>query len=173
MYIGFLSTAFIRNCYCIKDGLSLKIKNTYSPVLHSQTELMKLCPCGRYRQVNSVLHCLPLGLNSCSIHNKQPLNWPCIECLMSWVVYQYSCVFLVRGDTESAKCVIILLQMGRNSQIPTEQENIWNRHLKKFYAICYGKYVGIWLWTFDLCFVCGLHCSTLHTLYSSICPVVC
>ena len=41
-----------------KDGLSLKntIKNTYSSVHHSHTVLMKVCPCGRYRQLNSVLY---------------------------------------------------------------------------------------------------------------------
>ena len=31
-------------------------KFTYSSVLHSDTVLMKLCPCGRYRQLNSVLY---------------------------------------------------------------------------------------------------------------------
>ena len=31
-------------------------KCTYSSVLHSPTVLMKLCPCGRYRQLNSVLY---------------------------------------------------------------------------------------------------------------------
>ena len=50
----------VRNIFTpqfIKDGLSLKIKNnTNSFVLHSQTVLVKLCPCGRYRQLNSVLY---------------------------------------------------------------------------------------------------------------------
>ena len=32
-------------------------KITYSSVLHSHTVLMKWCPCGRYRQLNSVLYC--------------------------------------------------------------------------------------------------------------------
>ena len=31
-------------------------KNTYSSVLHSHTVLVKLCPCGRYRQLNSILY---------------------------------------------------------------------------------------------------------------------
>jgi len=40
-----------------KDGFLPKTKtNAYSPVLHSHTALMKVCPCGRYRQLNSVLH---------------------------------------------------------------------------------------------------------------------
>ena len=30
-------------------------KMTYSSVLHSHKVLMKLCPCERYRQMNSVL----------------------------------------------------------------------------------------------------------------------
>ena len=33
-------------------------KFTYSYVPHSHTVLMKLCPCGRYRQLNSVLYCI-------------------------------------------------------------------------------------------------------------------
>ena len=43
---------------CFKYGLSLnkKAKKTYSSVLHSHTVLMKLCPCGRLRQLNSVLY---------------------------------------------------------------------------------------------------------------------
>jgi len=43
----------------VKDGLSLKIKSQkfkYSCLLHSHTVLMKLCPCGRYRQLNSILY---------------------------------------------------------------------------------------------------------------------
>ena len=40
----------------VKDGLSLKMNNTYSSVLHSHTAFMKLCPCGIYRQLNSVLY---------------------------------------------------------------------------------------------------------------------
>ena len=41
----------------IKDGLSFKInKNTYSSLLHSHTVLMKLCPCGTYRQLNLILY---------------------------------------------------------------------------------------------------------------------
>ena len=41
----------------VKDGLSLKNKkNTYSSVLYSHTVLLKLCPCGRYRQLNLVLY---------------------------------------------------------------------------------------------------------------------
>ena len=41
-----------------KDGLLLKNlkKNTYSSVLHSHTVLIQLFPCGRYRQLNSVLY---------------------------------------------------------------------------------------------------------------------
>ena len=31
-------------------------KNTYSSVLHSHTLLMNVCPCGKYRQQNSVLY---------------------------------------------------------------------------------------------------------------------
>jgi len=31
-------------------------KFTYSSVLHSHTVLMTLCPCARYRQLNSVLY---------------------------------------------------------------------------------------------------------------------
>jgi len=42
---------------CVKDGLSLKIIFfTNSSVFNSHTILMKLCPCGRYRQLNSVLY---------------------------------------------------------------------------------------------------------------------
>ena len=41
----------------IKDGLSLKENTkTYSSVHHSHTVLMKVCPCGRYRQLNSTLY---------------------------------------------------------------------------------------------------------------------
>jgi len=31
-------------------------KTTYSSALHSHTVLLKVCPCGRYKQLNSVLH---------------------------------------------------------------------------------------------------------------------
>ena len=42
---------------CFKDGLTLKNQIvTNSSVLHSHTVLMKLCPCGRYRQLKSVLY---------------------------------------------------------------------------------------------------------------------
>ena len=40
--------------YILKDELSLKNTKTRSSVLHSHTVLMKLIPCGRYRQLNSV-----------------------------------------------------------------------------------------------------------------------
>ena len=51
-----------------KDGLSLKMKkDTYSSVLHSHTVLMELCPCERYRQVNTVLYPNNHILNSSEI----------------------------------------------------------------------------------------------------------
>ena len=40
----------------VKGGLSLKIKQqTYSPVLHIHTVLMKQCPCKLYRQYMHVI----------------------------------------------------------------------------------------------------------------------
>jgi len=52
----------------IKDGLSLKNKkDTYSSVLHSHTVLLKLCPCGRYKQLNSVLYPNNIVLKSSTI----------------------------------------------------------------------------------------------------------
>ena len=42
-------------------------KLTYSSVLHSHTVLMKVCPCGRYRQLNSVLYPNILILKSSKI----------------------------------------------------------------------------------------------------------
>ena len=42
--------------YVLKDFRSKLKTTTYSSVLHSHTVLWKLCPCGRYRQLNSVLY---------------------------------------------------------------------------------------------------------------------
>ena len=49
---------------CTKKNLTLVViliykggfskKNTYSSVLHSHKVLMKLCPCGKYRQLNPI-----------------------------------------------------------------------------------------------------------------------
>ena len=39
-----------------KMDFRLKLKNTYSSVLRRHTLLMKVCLCGRYRQLNSVLY---------------------------------------------------------------------------------------------------------------------
>ena len=40
----------------LKMDFSSELKNTYSIVLHSHTVLTKVCPCGRYRQLKSVLY---------------------------------------------------------------------------------------------------------------------
>ena len=49
------------NCHIVWVFLKMEArsrfkKNTYLSVLHSHTVLMKLCPYGRYRQLNSVLY---------------------------------------------------------------------------------------------------------------------
>ena len=41
--------------FLLKMAQNIK-KNIYSSVLHSHTVLMKLCPCGSHRQLNSVLY---------------------------------------------------------------------------------------------------------------------
>ena len=52
----------------IKDGLSIKIKNLNIHLLFIATQyLSKLCPCGRYRQLNSVLYPNNHILNSSKI----------------------------------------------------------------------------------------------------------
>jgi len=45
---------YIYILHTFKDGLAQHQKFTYSSVLHSHTVLMKLFPCGRHRQLNSV-----------------------------------------------------------------------------------------------------------------------
>jgi len=39
----------------VRWTLAQNITKTYSSVLHSHTVLLKLCPCGRYRQPNCTL----------------------------------------------------------------------------------------------------------------------
>ena len=40
----------------LKMDFRSKTTTTHSPVLHSHKVLNDLCPCGRYRQLNSVLY---------------------------------------------------------------------------------------------------------------------
>jgi len=40
----------------LKDGLLLKIKKMHIHLFYSHTVLVKLCPCGRYRQLIVVLY---------------------------------------------------------------------------------------------------------------------
>jgi len=63
------STLYPKTMFLFRNPQNNKF--AYSSVLHSHTVLMKLYPCGRYRQLNSVLYPNNRVLKS----SKQIFNW--------------------------------------------------------------------------------------------------